>query len=94
MAKLLLINYWKTEEPLYNTKSKKYHIKEEKTKSLQKIAVKLYGDGINNVNKEMICEKVGSSRTYYCAEKRKQNVPKSNGAGTLKVYTKTWKFNK
>ena len=89
---LLLIKYWKTEEPLYNTKSEKYHLKDEKAKSLKKIALKLHGDGISDVNEEMITEKIGSLRSYYGAEKRKDKASKSSGAGTSEVYTGFWKF--
>ena len=50
---LLLFKYWKIEEPLCDTKSEKYHIKDENAKSLKKIALKLHGDGISEVNEEM-----------------------------------------
>ena len=50
---LLLIKYWKIEEPLCNTKSEKCHIKDEKAKSLKNIALKLHGDGISEVNEEI-----------------------------------------
>ena len=92
MTKLLLINYWKIEELLCNTKSKKYNIKDEKTKSLKKIALKLHDDGINCINKAMINEKSGFLRSYYDPEKRKQKSCKRKGAGTSDVYTITWLF--
>ena len=75
---LLLIKYCKIEEPLYNIKSGKYHIKDEKTKSLKKMALKFHGDGISDVNEEMINEKIGSLRSYYVAEKRKEKASKSS----------------
>ena len=46
--------------------------------------MKLHGDGINNVHEEMINEKIGSLRSYYGTEKRKEKASKSN--------TSTWKF--
>ena len=85
----LLIKYWKIEVSLYNTKSEKYHIKDETAKSLKKIALKLHGDGISDVNEEMINEIIGSLRIYYGAEKRKEKASKSSGAGTSEVYTST-----
>ena len=56
------------------------------------IAVKLHGNGINDVNEEIINEKIGSLRSYHGAEKRKENASKSSRAGTSDVYTSTWKF--
>ena len=85
----LLIKYWKIEVSLYNTKSEKYHIKDETAKSLKKIALKLHGDGISDVNEEMINEIFGSLRIYYGTEKRKAKASKSSGAGTSEVYTST-----
>ena len=75
---LLLIEYWKIEEPLYNIKSGKYHIKDEKAKSLKKTALKLHGDGISDVNDETINGKIGSLRSDYVAEKRKEKPSKSS----------------
>ena len=89
---LLLIKYWKTEEPLYNTKSEKYHIKDEKAKSIKKIALKLHDHGISGVNEEMINEKTGFLKSYYRAGKKKEKASRRSGAGTSEVYISTWKF--
>ena len=73
---LLLIKYLKIEEPLYNTKSEKYRIKDEKTKSLEKITVKLHGDGINDVNEGTINKKMDPSEATMFLKKGKRRPPK------------------
>ena len=54
--------------------------------------MKLHGDGINNVHEEMINERIGSLRSYYGTEKRKEKASKSTIAGTSEFNTSTWKF--
>ena len=72
----VFLDYHSVSNDYDNTKSEKYHIKDEKTKSLKKITVKLNDDGINKVNEEMIDEKTVSFRSYYCAGKGKRMPPK------------------
>ena len=42
------------------------------TKSFKKITIKLHGDRINDVNDEMVNEKVGSLKSYYSIEKKQR----------------------
>jgi len=84
----LLINLWRNEEILYNTKNELHSNKEERTKSLERITYELQQNGIS-ICLEQVSEKMTSLRCYYSGQIGKERASKTNGT---EVFVSPWKF--
>ena len=88
-----LINLWKQEEALYNSKCDSYSNCDEKDKVLERIITNLAKEGIE-ATKTQITEKLTSLRSYYSGQRGKERASKSSGSGTFDVFVSSWKFMK
>ena len=76
-----LIDAWSGIEQLFNCKHPKYHLRDEKMKSLEKIKGILHENGIE-VTVKQITDKIHSLRNYYSAERHKEKAAsKKSGSG-------------
>lgn len=86
----LLIDLWRNEEILYNTKNELHSNKEERSKSLDRITYELNQNQIS-VCVEQVSEKMTSLRCYYSGQIGKERASKTNGA---EIFISPWKFMK
>ena len=77
----ILIETWSRIDQLYNCQHPKYHLRDEKLKSIEKIRSTLIEKGIE-VTAKQITDKLLSLRNYYSAERRKEEAAaRKSGSG-------------
>ena len=87
-----LIDTWSGIKQLFNCKHPKYHLRDEKMRSLEKIKGILYVNGIEVTVKQMM-DKIHSLRNYYFAERHKEEAAsKKSGSGRDDLYISKWLF--
>ena len=88
----ILIETWSRIDQLYNCQHPKYHLRDEKLKSIEKIRSTLIEKGIE-VTAKQITDKLLSLRNYYSAERRKEEAAaRKSGSGRDDLYQSKWQF--
>ena len=88
----ILIETWPRIDQLYNWQHPKYHLRDEKLKSIEKIRSTLIEKGIE-VTAKQITDKLLSLRNYYSAERRKEEAAaRKSRSGRDDLYQSKWQF--
>ena len=88
----ILIDTWSRLDQLYNCQHPKYHLRDEKLKSIEKIRNNLAEKGIEVTTKQ-IADKFLFLRNYYSARRRKEEAAaRKSGSGRDDLYQFKWQF--
>ena len=88
-----LINFWRDEECLYNSKCEAFSDRDERNKAVGRISEKLEELGISATTSQIL-EKLTSLRSYYSGQRGKERSSQSSGSGSAQVFVSAWKFMK
>ena len=71
-----LCSFWSREEILYNAKHPKHFIKEERDKAVKRIVDSFQALGME-INSDQVLNKMTSLRSYFCAQRNKEQTSRS-----------------
>ena len=88
-----LINVWKQESVLFNTKDPSYSDKRTRGAAMERIYNCMLEKGYNPMpTKEDLHDKMNDLRVYFNVQKNKVESSKGSGGATSPMFKPTWKF--
>ena len=89
-----LIKEWEARPLLFDCSHKEYHLKDKRKLAIEQIREKLSSDHLIEPppTADDIQKKIHNLRTYFNAERNKEESSKSSGKGADDVYHSSWQF--